>query len=62
MAILHANLHVSEDDVIKAQHGDQYRWVNVGPLSIHASDAKMVELRDAIDAHLAGTFAKAEAA
>lgn len=64
MAEIGVTIHVSTGDKIHPGEGKDFRWIKIGQdVAIFASDAKMVELREAIDTYLAHGFAKpAEAA
>jgi hypothetical protein len=61
---LSINLHIHSDDHIRPNSYDGSRWIKIGDdVAIFAPDAKLIELRNAIDAYLADGFAKrAEAA
>jgi hypothetical protein len=58
MAHVSANIFIQADDPVRPQEGGESRWIKIGrDAAIFASDAKMIELRDAIDAYLARGFA-----
>lgn len=60
MANFHSSIHLYAEDKIHFGGHNGARWLKLGEqLAVFASDAKLAELRHAIDAHLANRFAMA---